>query len=142
MGARRRAFIMGLGDGAMSILGVVFYASGHPGLVIPVAISGGLTAACSMAGNEWLSDSGDGLGGAVAMFLATLAGSVLPAVPYAFAHGITAPALSLASLLIVALVVGRMRAGRKHPYLETVAVLAVIAAVSIVCALLLPGGAN
>jgi VIT1/CCC1 family predicted Fe2+/Mn2+ transporter len=136
-----RPVIFGLCDGAMSILGVVFYAAGHTGLVVPLAASGGLTSAVSMAAGEWLSESGNGPAAASAMGLATLAGSVIPAVPYAFLHGVAAPVVSMAACVVTAYVVGRMRGHRKHPVLETLAVLAAVLAVSVACSLLIPGGA-
>lgn len=139
--ALARPVIFGLADGAMSILGVVFYASGHAGLVFPVALSGGLTAAVSMAAGELLSDGGtpDKVA-AFAMGAATLAGSVAPALPYAFWHGLVAPLLSVAVCVAVAAVVGRLRQNRKHRYIETFAVLAVVVAVAVACGLAFPGG--
>jgi VIT1/CCC1 family predicted Fe2+/Mn2+ transporter len=134
--------IFGLSDGAMSILGVVFYASGHLSLVVPVALSGGLCAAVSMAAGQWLSESETGPAAAAAMGLATLTGSVLPALPYLFLHGIVAPVVAVCLLAVVAYVVGRLRPHRNHAVAETFAVLAVVLAVSVVCALLLPGGAG
>ena len=122
----------------MSILGVVFYASGHGGLVIPLALSGGVSAACSMAGGEWLSDSDNGLGASAAMGMATLIGSVLPAAPYAFLSGWHAPAVSVLTLIAVVVVVAHLRSCRKHPYAETFGVLAVVLAASAACALLIP----
>jgi VIT1/CCC1 family predicted Fe2+/Mn2+ transporter len=124
----------------MSILGVVFYASGHGGLVIPLAISGGLSAACSMAGGEWLSDSENGLAASAAMGAATLTGSILPAAPYAFLHSWHAPAVSVLTLAAVVVVVARLRQHRRHPYWETFGVLAVVLAASAACALLIPAG--
>jgi VIT1/CCC1 family predicted Fe2+/Mn2+ transporter len=125
----------------MSILGVVFYASGHAGLVFPVAVSGGLTAAVSMAAGQLLSDGGDpDPASAAAMGAATLAGSILPAVPYALWHGALAPIASVAVCMAIAAVVGRLRQHRRHRYAETFAVLAVVVAVAIACALVFPGG--
>jgi len=135
-----RPIIFGGCDGAMSILGVVFYASGHGGLVIPLAISGGLSAACSMAGGEWLSDSENGLAASAAMGVATLTGSVLPAAPYAFLSGWHAPAVSVLTLAVVVVVVARLRQHRRHPYWETFGVLAVVLLASAACALLIPAG--
>lgn len=135
-----RPVIFGLCDGAMSILGVVFYAAGHAGEVFPVALSGGLTAAVSMAGGQWLSDSDTGPLAAVAMGAATLAGSVLPAIPYAFTRTPAAPVLSVALCGLVAYVVARLRPHRQHPHLETFGILTVILAVSVACLLILPGG--
>ena len=137
-----RPVIFGLSDGSMSILGVVFYASGHGSLVFPVAFSGGVSAACSMAGGEWLSESRNGLGASAAMGLATLAGSLLPAFPYLFLRHWEAPALSVVMLIAVAFVVGRLRRGQNYPYTGTFAVLGVVLAASVACALLIPGGAG
>jgi hypothetical protein len=131
--------IFGLSDGAMSILGVVFVASGHRGWVVPLAFGGGLSAAVSMAGGQWLSDSSTGPRAAAAMGLATFTGSILPALPYAFLRGLAAPIVSIVMLGAVALVVARLRPHRRRPVAETFAVLAVVLAVSIICALLLPG---
>ena len=123
----------------MSILGVVFYLTGHPGLVFPAAAAGGLSASVSMASGEWLSESSTGFAASMTMGAATLTGSILPAIPYAFARGWLAPALSAAACAVVALVVARLRAHRKHPYLETFAALCAVVAVSVACALLAPG---
>jgi VIT1/CCC1 family predicted Fe2+/Mn2+ transporter len=137
-----RPVIFGLADGSLSITGVVFYAAGHAGLVFPVALSGGVSAAVSMAGGEWLSESGSGPRAAVAMGLATLAGSLLPAVPYAFLTGAAAPAVSVLALCAVAVVVARLRSYRQHPWRETAIVLGAVLAASAACALLAPGTAG
>ena len=134
------AVILGLGDGAMSILGIVAYGSRHPAVVLPLAASGALSAALSMGANEWLSESGEGFTAGLAMGGATLCGSVLPAWPFAVFPRAVAPLVTLLMLALVAAAVGRMRAGRRHPYAETVGVLAAIAAASVTLALLLPGG--
>jgi len=134
--------ILGLADGSMSILGVVLYAAGHKGLVFPLALAGGVSAAFSMAGGEWLSESSSGPGAAAAMGVATLTGCILPALPYAFLQGWAAPAVSVVILAAVAVVVARLRSHRRHPYLETLAVLAAVLAASVACALLIPAGAG
>jgi VIT1/CCC1 family predicted Fe2+/Mn2+ transporter len=137
-----RPVIFGLCDGAMSILGIVFYAAGHGSWVLPAAISGGLSAAVSMAGGEWLSESGNGPAAACAMGVATFTGSILPAIPYAFLGGAAAPIASVTACAVVAYVVGLMRRGyRERPVLETFAVLAGVLVVSVACALLIPAGA-
>src|ERR1035441_9114510 len=78
----RRQAVFGLADGAMSITGVVLYAAGQHAEVFPYALAGGVSASLSMAGGEWLSQSDTGLGGAAMMGAATLAGSLIPALPY------------------------------------------------------------
>lgn len=135
-----RPVIFGAADGMMSILGVVFYAAGHHALVFPVAVAGGLSAAVSMAGGEWLSESSQGPAAAVAMGVATLTGSVLPAVPYAVLTGPAAPAVSVLVCVAVAAGVARLRVGRRHRYLETFAVLAGVLALAVACTLAFPGG--
>ena len=135
--ALARPVVFGLADGCMSIMGVVLYAAGHTGMVFPLAVSGGVSAAASMASGEWLSESENGPLAAVAMGLATLGGSVLPAVPYAFLRGVWAPGVSVAMLAVVAAVVARLRAHRRHPYLETAAALAAVLVLSVACALLI-----
>jgi VIT1/CCC1 family predicted Fe2+/Mn2+ transporter len=129
--------VFGLADGSMSIMGVVLYAAGHTGLVFPLAMSGGVSAAASMASGEWLSESESGPLAAVAMGLATLGGSILPAAPYAFTRGPVAPAISVMLLVFVAFIVARLREHRAHPYLETGAALGVVLALSAACALLI-----
>ena len=121
----------------MSIIGVVLYAAGHSDAVFPIALSGGVSAACSMAGGEWLSESSSGPAAAAAMGGATLIGSILPASPYIFLHGWRAPAVSVILLIGVAAVVAHLRSHRKHPSLETGGVLAVVLALSAACALLI-----
>jgi VIT1/CCC1 family predicted Fe2+/Mn2+ transporter len=134
-----RPVIFGLCDGAMSIMGVVLYAARHTSLVFPIAVSGGFSAAVSMAGSEWLSKSHNGLREAAAMGAATLAGSVLPAVPYAFLHGWHALAVSVLAVTAVAVAVSLLRRERDHPYLETFAVLAAVLAIAAACVAVLPG---
>ena len=135
-----RPVIFGLADGAMSIIGVILYTAGHAGLVFPVAFSGGVSAAVSMAGGEWLSESDNGPGASTAIGLATLAGSITPALPYIILRGWQAVAVSVVLLVAVAAVVARLRSNRMHPFLETGAVLLVVLTASAACALLLPGG--
>jgi VIT1/CCC1 family predicted Fe2+/Mn2+ transporter len=132
-----RPVIFGLADGAMSITGVILYAAGHTGSVFPLALSGGVSAAISMAAGEWLSTSENGPVASMTMGAATLAGSVLPAIPYAFLTGWRAPAVSVIILAGVAVAVARLRSQRKHPYAETFAALALVLAASVACVLLI-----
>lgn len=137
-----RPVVFGLCDGAMSIMGVVLYLAGHTTLVFPAALSGGLSAAVSMAGGEWLSQSDSGPAASLAMGGATLTGSILPAIPYAFLHGWQAPAMSVLILVLVAAAVACLRGHRRHPWLETALVLVIVLAAAATCALLIPGGAG
>lgn len=130
-----RPIIFGLADGAMSIIGIILFAAGHGASVFLFAISGGLSAALSMGGSEWLSDSENGFLASAAMGGSTLAGSILPALPYAFLDGWVAPAVSVLFLGGVAALLGRMREHRKHPYLEAIGIMIVVLLASAGCAL-------
>ncbi len=135
--------IFGASDGLMSILGpVMFFASRDPRLVFPVALMGAVSASASMAGGEQMSAEQETIWAPAAMGAATFTGSVLPAIPYLFTRGLPAICCTAAICVAVALGVGRLRSWRKHRYLETLAILAAIAALTVVCNLILPGGTS
>lgn len=136
-----RPAVFGLADGMMSLLGVVLYLLGHQNLIFPAALSGGISSALSMAGGEWLSDSENGLGASLVMGLATGAGAVLPATPYAFMTGTPAIGTSVVICVLIGLVVAFLRPHRSLTLalLETFAVLGAIFAVVLACGLFLPG---
>jgi hypothetical protein len=77
-----RPLIFGIGDGMVSLLGTVWYLSGHPAFVLPAAMSGGVTSAVSMAGFDAVSDSGRPVSESCLLGAATGTGCVLPAIPY------------------------------------------------------------
>jgi VIT1/CCC1 family predicted Fe2+/Mn2+ transporter len=134
--------IFGGSDGVMSILGpVMFTASRYPRLVFPVALMGAVSAAGSMAAGEHMSEERTDYRAVAVMGAATFAGSVLPAFPYLFTSGIAAICCSAAVCLAVALGVGHLRSWRKHRYAETVAILAFVAGLTVICNLFMPGGA-
>ena len=138
-----RPAVFGLADGLMSMLGVVLYLSGHQNLVFPAALSGGISAALSMGGSEWLSDSDSGLGASCVMGLATGVGAILPALPYAFTTGPLAVASSVAICVLIGAVVALMRPnrGRALAFAETFGILGAIFLVVLTCGLFLPGSA-
>jgi VIT1/CCC1 family predicted Fe2+/Mn2+ transporter len=105
-----RPAIFGLGDGCMSIVGVVLYLLGDQRLIFPAALSGAISAALSMAGNEYLSDSDNGLWPSAVMGLATAAGGIAPAIPFLFTRGALALAWMGVVCLLIGIVVGVMRA--------------------------------
>jgi VIT1/CCC1 family predicted Fe2+/Mn2+ transporter len=135
--------ILGGFDGTASLLGVVIYLLiTHPALIFPTAASGAISSAISMGGGEFLSDSDNGLAASGVMALATFAGAVLPAVPFAFGTG---PAeITVCSLIVIAIgaAVSAMRPnrGRSLALAETFGLLALVAVVVVICGLLLPGG--
>jgi hypothetical protein len=86
----RAAAIMGLADGTTTGTGLslALYIAHQPHLAVWLAgLSGGLAAFPGMASGRYQSDPGDGIGGAAVCGLATTAGSVLVALPFAVASG-------------------------------------------------------
>ena len=138
--------ILGGFDGSASLLGVsLFLLLRHPSLLFPTALCGALGAALSMACGEFLSDdNGSGLGASAVMGLATLAGGLLPAVPFAFGTG----PLAVAMLGLICLAIGTgvafMRPARSRPLAlaETLGLLALVAAVVLACSLAFPSGSG
>ena len=130
-------------DGASGLLGVViFLLFSHPSLIFPTAMSGAASSAVSMAGGEWLSDSDNGPGASLAMGIATFAGALLPAVPFAFGSGLAAVAASAVTCLGICVTVARLREGRgfSRALAETLGILAAVVAVTVACGLWLPPG--
>jgi hypothetical protein len=98
---------MGLADGTTTGIGLslALCIAGQPHAAVWLAgLSGGLAAFPGMASGRYQSDPGDGLGGAVVCGLATAAGSVLVALPFAVASG--RAALLAAGLVTLALCAG------------------------------------
>lgn len=140
-----RPAVFGAFDGAASLIGVVVYlAASHPSLIFPAALSGALSSAVSMGGGEFLSDSDLGLAASGVMALATFAGALAPAVPFAFGHGPAAVAGCALTCALVVVIVARLRPNR-GPGLalaETAGLFLAVVAVAAACARFLPGGAG
>jgi hypothetical protein len=80
--------IFGLYDGLCSALGVILaIAINGSGDLIVAAVALAVGSAVSMACGEFLSDSGGSRRKAAAMGLATLLGSISPAIPFIFTSG-------------------------------------------------------
>lgn len=128
----------------MTLVGVILYLLGDQHIIFAAALSGAISGALSMAGNEYLSDSENGLWPSLVMGLATAAGGVLPALPFLFWRGATALILMAAICLCIGVVVGWMRGKTclKHTRLEeilgTLAIFGLIFALVIAVALGLP----
>lgn len=139
-----RPAIFGLADGMMSLLGVILYLLGHQSLIFPVAISGAISNALSMAGGEFMSDSDNGLAACIVMGITTGTGAILPAIPFAFTSGPLALAVFVVTCLLIAIVVGALRIRQQSEkitvkrLLPTLALLAVIFGVVIAVSLFLP----
>ena len=138
-----RPAVFGGFDGTSSLLGVVIYLLfTHPALIFPAAVSGAASSAVSMGGGEWLSDSDNGFAASLVMGIATFAGAVLPAVPFAFGSGPAAVISSAAACLGIGVIVARLRPARRMglALAETFGILAAVIAVTVACGLWLPGG--
>jgi hypothetical protein len=133
--------IFGGSDGLMSIMGpVMFTASRYPMLVFPVALMGAVSASCSMAAGEHLGEDSSEPSAVVMMGAATFGGSLLPAVPWLATSGTAAVCWCAGIILAAALLVGRLRSWRRHRYIETIAILALVAGVTVACNLAVPAG--
>ena len=139
-----RPVIFGLGDGMVSLLGAVWFLSGHPTLVLGAAISGGVTSAVSMAGFDSLSDSDRSVRESCTLGLATGVGCALPAVPYAILRGGAAVGVSVTVCAALAVLIAVIRPNRSLALslAEVLGVVALAFAAVIVCGLFLPGGAG
>jgi hypothetical protein len=138
-----RPLIFGIGDGMVSLLGTVWYLSGHQALVLPAAISGGVTSAVSMAGFDAVSDSDRPVSESCLLGAATGTGCVLPAIPYELFHGPAAVAGSVAVCVTLAAIIAliRPKRGKVLSLVEVFGVVAVAFVAVIICGLFLPGGA-
>lgn len=104
---------MGLADGTTTGIGLslALYIAHQPHLAVWLAgLSGGLAAFPGMASGRYQSDPGDGISGAAVCGLATTAGSVLVAFPFAVASGRAALAAAGAVTLILCSAVAVIRA--------------------------------
>jgi VIT1/CCC1 family predicted Fe2+/Mn2+ transporter len=140
-----RPAIFGAFDGLTVVLGVLFSLTGHPSLVLPTAVGVAVAEGVGMAAGEWLSDSDSGFAASLVIGVATIVGSIAPALPYAWLP--PGPAL-IASVTVVAVlgaVITGMRSrarGWTRAVLETYGVLAVTILAVAAIEYLTPGGAS
>jgi VIT1/CCC1 family predicted Fe2+/Mn2+ transporter len=135
--------ILGGFDGTASLLGVIVYLLlTHPSLIFPAALSGAVSSALSMGAGEWLSDSENGFAASLVMGGATLAGALLPAIPFAFGSGPAAVAASAVLCAGIGYTVARLRTNRGLglALAETFGLLAVILGITAALAVWLPSG--
>lgn len=138
-----RPAVLGGFDGTASLLGVIIYLLfSHPVLIFPAAVSGASSAAVSMGGAQWLSDSGKGFGPSLVMAAATFTGAILPAVPFALGTGPAAVAEAGVLCAGICFTVAALRDTARYgiALLETFGILAAVVTVTVICGLFLPGG--
>jgi hypothetical protein len=119
----------GMFDGTCSALGVIVAtaATGNAKAVVVAAVALAVGAAVSMGAGEWLSDTQADRRKAVVMALATLAGSILPAVPFFALRGTLAWLCCGAVTLGLGAVIAEVRPGgalRSYMLTFTVLILA------------------
>ena len=132
--ADRREEIFGSFDGMTSTLGVIagLLATGaSASKILAAAIGIAVAATIGMGAGQYLSDGQRNLRLAVVMGLATLVGSVLPAIPFIFGASNACILASIAITLAAAGVIGHYRG-----YLITYSILAVVSVVTVALAVL------
>ena len=135
-----RMIVFGAFDGLTSAVGLVLVAaltSGSNVLAVSIALAVG--AAISMAAGEWLADDQPVDRGrrAALMGLATLVGSIVPALPFAVAAHSAARVGALAFTCGAGVVIAEVRPGKRLPsYAKTLGVLALSCGLAVGCALL------
>lgn len=145
MKAFARPAVFGGFDGLTAVLGVLLTLSGHGSLAFWAALSLGAAECVGMTAGEWLSDSDHGFIAALVIGVATMAGSVLPAVPYLFLAGVPAMAASVGVLALLGVGITWMRStdrGWWRALMETYGVIAVAFAAVAVIQYVTPGGAR
>lgn len=138
-----RPAVFGAADGLTCALAAVLSLAGHPGLVLHTAIALSVAECVSMAAGEWLSDSDSGLAASVVIGVATGAGGVLPAIPYAWLSGAAAMTVSVLVFAVAAGAIAWARCGERGRWravAETYGVLAVAAAAVVLSVLITPRG--
>ena len=124
-----REAIFGSFDGMTSTLGVVaglIATKSSAPHIVAGAIGIAVAATIGMGAGQYLSDGQRNMRKAVVMALATLVGSVLPAVPFIFGTSLACVLASVAITLVAAGVIGHYRG-----YVVTYAILIVVSLVTV-----------
>ena len=126
----RREAIFGSFDGMTSTLGVVaglLATNASAPKILAAAIGIAVAATVGMGAGQYLSDGGErNTKRALVMALATLVGSALPAIPFAFGDSLACILASLAITVLAAAVIGHYRG-----YVVTYAILVVVSVVTV-----------
>ena len=124
-----REAIFGSFDGMTSTLGVVsglLATHATASKILAAAIGIAVAATVGMGAGQYLSDGARNVRKAVVMAVATLVGSVIPAVPFFFGDSRACIAASIAATVLAAGVIGHYRG-----YLVTYSILVVVSVVTI-----------
>jgi hypothetical protein len=124
-----REAIFGSFDGMTSTLGVVaglLATNSSARHIVAAAIGIAVAATVGMGAGQYLSDGQRNVRKAAVMALATLVGSALPAIPFAFGSSLACVLASAAITLLAAGVIGHYRG-----YLVTYAILVVVSVLTV-----------
>lgn len=125
----KRPACFGLSDGATIALGLIVSLTGQPHALFHAAVGAGLAELVGMTAGEWLSDSENGFGVALANGSAACAACVIPAIPYLAGSGWPVMASSLVLVGAVAGVISILRPEKGAlAVVQTFGILAVAAA--------------
>jgi len=125
----RKEAIFGSFDGMTSTLGVVaglLAAHATPTKILAAAIGIAVAATTGMSAGQYLSDGKRNLRKAMVMGVATLIGSVLPALPFIFGASLPCVLSSVAITIVAAGVIGFYRG-----YVVTYSILLVVATLTV-----------
>jgi VIT1/CCC1 family predicted Fe2+/Mn2+ transporter len=141
-----RPALLGAFDGLVCFLGVELGLLTHPALILTAAIGVGAAEMVGMAGGEWLSESRNGFGPSAVIGVATGAGAVIPALPYALMPGWYARGWSAALVLAITGLIAWKRGQQGTRSLplasaESYGILLAAAAAVAICVHFTPGGA-
>lgn len=126
--------VFGAFDGLTSALGVVaglVVTGASAPHVLAATIGLAVAATTGMAAGQWLSGEDRSVRGTAAMAAATLTGSALPGVPYAFLTGTPAALAAGATVLACATIIGHVRG-----YRLTYGLLAFVSVVTVILSVL------
>lgn len=128
-GSDLREAIFGSFDGMTSTLGVVaglLVTNAAAPKILAAAIGIAVAATVGMGAGQYLSDGARNMRRAVVMALATLIGSALPAIPFAFGDSKVCVAASIGITVLAAGIIGHYRG-----YLVTYSILIVVSVVTV-----------
>ena len=121
--------IFGSFDGMTSTLGVVaglLATHASASKIVAASIGIAVAATVGMGAGQYLSDGAKNLRNAIVMAVATLIGSVIPAVPFLFGNSRACIAASIAVTAVAAAFIGHYRG-----YLVTYAILIVVSVLTV-----------
>jgi hypothetical protein len=134
--ATRASAVFGSFDGCTSVAGVLGAVGTHPHLLLAPVIGLAVASAVGMGAGEWLSETKTHWSVVVMMALATLTGTILPALPMLIWAGFGPVVVAIVLGLIMAIMIGRIRSKTKGnlAYGQTTGILIAATALAILAA--------